>query len=51
MYYNSQRGERLWPLDVQTLATLQEANDSYDGLSIAGGLYTVCGEDDLYSIV
>lgn len=40
LYYNSQRGERLWPLDVDTAQTL---GFSTQGLSLIGGLFTSCG--------
>ncbi|NOZ45018.1 MAG: hypothetical protein GXP45_07960 [bacterium] len=49
MYYNSQRGERLWPLDIYSLQTLREGNASYSGLHLSGALYTVC-DDDVYAI-
>ena len=38
LYYNSQRGERLWPLDEQTFSTLGFSSS----LSLNGGLYTAC---------
>jgi hypothetical protein len=49
MYYNSQRGERLWPMDVYTLETLREANASYNDLVLSGALYTTCDEN-IYGI-
>lgn len=50
LYYNSQRGERLWPLDENTLASLKKSGKKYDDLSVLWGLYTSCGTGDLYSI-
>lgn len=49
MYYNSQRWERLWPLDNYTLNTLRRWNASYDQLTMTWWLYTVCDEN-LYGI-
>lgn len=42
MYFNSQRGKRVWPLDQYTLALLQQTSSSYDGLQMSGGLFTSC---------
>lgn len=50
LYFNSQRGQRLRPLDSETLTLLQEQNNSYDDLSIIWWLYTTC-EGDPYSVV
>lgn len=41
-YYNSQRGERLRPLDEVSLASLKSMDTTYDDLSLQGGLYTNC---------
>lgn len=48
-YYNSQRGERLRPLDQPSLLSLQGIGDHYDDLTVTWWLYTNC-EDDLYGI-
>jgi len=45
IYYNSQRGQRLRPLDVYTLAMFREANSSYMGLDLLWGLYSTCDID------
>jgi len=47
MYYNSQRGERIRPLDVYTLETFKEVNSHYEQLNISGWRYTTC--DDWYN--
>lgn len=49
LYFNSQRGKRLRPLDSDTLTLLQQQNSSYDDLQIQWWLYTTC-ENDPYSI-
>ncbi len=49
LYYNSQRWERLWPLDAYTLGVLRQGNASYNNLSMSGGIYTACDEN-LYGI-
>jgi len=49
LYFNSQRGKRLRPLDSDTLTLLKEQNTSYNDLRIAWWLYTTCN-DDPYSI-
>ena len=41
-YYNSQRGERLWPLDEDSKTDLQSVKWDYENLSINGGFYTNC---------
>lgn len=55
LYFNSQRGKRLRPLDNETLTLLQEQNNSYDDLTITWWLYTTCENDpysnDPYSVV
>lgn len=50
LYYNSQRGERLRPLDENSLVSLQKWGNQYDSLKVNGGLYTSCGTWDQYSI-
>ncbi len=51
LYFNSQRGKRLWPLDEDTLNLLIMQNNSYSGLSISWWLYTTCGTgNSAYSI-
>lgn len=51
IYYNSQRGNRIWPLDSYTLELLKSSNASYNGLTISGWLYTSCiGSENKYSI-
>jgi hypothetical protein len=42
IYFNSQRGKRVWPLDQYTLLLLQETDPLYNQLQITGGLYTSC---------
>lgn len=41
-YYNSQRGERLWPLDEDSKTDLQSVKWDYKFLEINGGFYTNC---------
>ena len=41
-YYNSQRGERLWPLDEESKTDLKSIKWDYDNLTINGGFYTNC---------
>lgn len=41
-YYNSQRGERLWPLDEESKTDLKSVKWDYDNLTINGGFYTNC---------
>jgi len=52
LYFNSQRGKRLWPLDQDTLALLKLQNPIYNSLEVTGWLYTTCGITslDTYSI-
>lgn len=50
LYFNSQRGKRLRPLDSETLTSLQQQNHSYDDLQITWWLYTTCDSTDPYSI-
>ena len=57
-YYNSQRGERLWPLDEESKVALQAFDHaSYEKLQLAGWWYTNCEginenakENDTYGI-
>jgi hypothetical protein len=50
MYYNAQRGARLWPLDESTLTFFQQLDPNYSQLAMTGGLYTTCsgGVYDIY---
>ncbi len=54
LYFNSQRGKRLRPLDQDTLNSLQRQNSLYDSLEITGWLFTTCtwwgNTIDTYSI-
>jgi len=43
LYFNSQRGKRLRPLDSDTLNLLKQQSSSYDNLQMTWGLYTTCG--------
>lgn len=36
LYFNSQRGKRLWPLDQDTLALLKLQNPIYNSLEVTG---------------
>lgn len=49
IYFNSQRGKRLRPLDNDTLTLLQDQNSSYNNLQVEWWLYTTCDSND-YSI-
>ncbi|MCF7835152.1 hypothetical protein K9M48_03800 [Candidatus Gracilibacteria bacterium] len=49
LYYNSQRGNRVRPLDSATRDYLSFSNPSYNNLTISGGLYTSCSGDE-YSV-
>lgn len=42
LYYNEQRGKRLWPMDQASLNYLKQINNNYASLLIAGGWYTTC---------
>lgn len=42
LYYNSARGQLLWPLDADSLADLQAINSSYNDLQLQWGLYIGC---------
>jgi len=50
LYFNSQRGKRLWPIDTYTLELLRQQNSGYNNLQISGGLYTTCSNSNPYSI-
>jgi len=50
LYFNSQRGKRLWPLDEDTLTLLQQQNASYYDLQMTGWLYTTCDSGNNYGI-
>ena len=42
LYYNNQRGERVRPIDENTLTWLQGIDSSYAVLQLSGGLFTNC---------
>ncbi len=42
IYYNNERGERVRPLDQNTLTGLQALDASYSGMQLSGGLFTRC---------
>jgi len=42
LYYNNQRGFRLWPLDQNTLTGMQAIDTSYNAITLTGGLFTNC---------
>lgn len=42
LYYNNQRGLRLWPIDQNTLTGLQTIDSGYNAMTLTGGLYTSC---------
>lgn len=50
LYFNSQRGKRIWPLDTETLTLLKNQSSSYDNLSITWWLYTTCDSGNNYGI-
>lgn len=50
IYFNSQRGKRLRPLDVDTLQLLKDQNSSYDNLILSWWLYTTCDSGHNYGI-
>ncbi|MFA7298572.1 MAG: hypothetical protein WC010_02905 [Candidatus Absconditabacterales bacterium] len=50
LYFNSQRGKRLRPLDEDTLTLLQQQNPSYSSLQMTGGLFTTCDSGSNYGI-
>lgn len=41
-YYNSQRWERLWPFDEESLEFLKGSNEYYQYVQVTWGLYTNC---------
>jgi len=42
IYYNIARGDKVRPLDQQTLESFQSSNTNYNNLSISWGLFTSC---------
>ena len=42
LYYNNERGERIWPMDLDTLSWLQAMDPSYNTMQLTGGLFTNC---------
>jgi len=42
LYFNSQRGKRIRPLDSETLQILSKQNPTYNNLTISWWLYTSC---------
>ena len=46
LYYNSQRGERLWPLDEDT-RNIPMFHDGFSGLTMTWGIYTHCESDEV----
>ncbi|MBB1543776.1 MAG: hypothetical protein HG456_003355 [candidate division SR1 bacterium] len=52
-YYNSQRGERLWPLDTDSQGDLARIQSSYNPsqLTINGGFYTNCQKKQAGKVV
>jgi len=42
IYYNNQRGRKIWPLDTGNLAKLTTQDSGYAVLQITWGLYTNC---------
>lgn len=42
LYYNNERGERLWPLDQNTLTWLQAIDSSYNDIQLSWWLFTNC---------
>ena len=42
LYYNNERGERIWPLDQNTLTGLQTLHTSYTTMQLSGWLFTNC---------
>ncbi len=49
IYYNSQRWNRLRPMDQDTLTYFRWTSNTYNNLSMSGWLYTSCSGDE-YSI-
>lgn len=50
-YYNSQRGERLWPLDEESKTDLKSVKWDYENLTINGGFYTNCQKKQAGKVV
>ena len=50
LYFNSQRGKRIRPLDEETRQLLIQQNSTYTNLTIEWWLYTSCKETSPYSI-
>ena len=50
LYYNSARGNRVWPLDQESLNNLQGVNSAYNTVTVTGWLYTRCIGKDPNSI-
>ena len=50
LYFNSQRGKRIRPLDEDTRQLLIQQNDTYKFLTITWWLYTSCEQTSPYSI-
>ncbi len=50
LYFNAQRGKRLWPLDQETLELLQQQNSWYNNLELTGWWYTTCDSGANYGI-
>jgi len=50
LYFNSQRGKRVRPLDQQTLWLLRNQHSSYNNLELSWGLYTTCDSGTNYGI-
>jgi hypothetical protein len=45
-YYNSQRWDRVWPLDNWTLSLLKTVDNSYQNLSVTWWFHTFCSWDE-----
>ena len=50
LYFNSQRGKRLRPLDTDTLNLLQQQDISYYDLELSWWLFTTCDSGNNYGI-
>lgn len=50
LYFNSQRGKRIRPLDADTLQLLRNKNTSYNDLYMTWWLYTTCDSGNNYWI-
>jgi len=50
LYFNSQRGKRLWPLDSETLQLLRNQNSWYNNLELTWWLFTTCDSGNNYGI-